>query len=101
MDRLSFYKIVAVDGINELDYASSTLSNFRPKYELTTYRVTEEDLLSPDNISYKVYGTEQYWWLILYFNKIVDPFVDMKVGDLLYIPSLLDVYEFYKSNSLR
>jgi len=29
---------------------------------------------NPENISYKYYGTQDYWWIILLFNEIYDPF---------------------------
>jgi len=31
---------------------------------------------TPDLVSYKVYGTPDYWWVILLFNDIFDPFND-------------------------
>lgn len=101
MERLKFYNLVTVDNIKEVDYMSSALKDFSPRHELSTYRVTEQDLLAPDLISHNVYGTEQYWWIILRFNKIVNPFIELEVGDLLYIPNLIDVYELYKEHRRR
>lgn len=101
MDRLLFYKDTIVEGMWELDYLSSELHSFVPQYEMTTYRVTDLDVLCPDRISWLVYGVEDYWWLILYINKILDPFSQLRAGDLLNIPSMLDIYTFNKKYKLR
>jgi hypothetical protein len=101
MERLKFYDLVTVNDIQEIDYVGSSLKNFSPRYEMSTYRIVEEDLMSPDLISYKVYRTEEYWWLIMRFNKIVDIFTDLAVGDIIYVPSILDIYDFYKANRRR
>lgn len=42
----------------------------------------------PDLISNVFYGTPNYWWLILSFNNINDPFEGLNVGDTILIPKL-------------
>jgi hypothetical protein len=101
MDRLLFYKLAMVDNVAEIDYLTSAMPNFTPRYELATYRLSEEDILRPDLVSKKVYNTEEYWWFILFFNSVVDPFTELEVGDLLFIPNIIDVYEFYKKYRQR
>lgn len=101
MDRTKFYTKVTVDGVEQLDYLHHTLSGFKMKYEPSYYRVNATDLMRPDTISYKNYGTVRYWWLILYVNGIGDPFSELTLGQLLQIPNLIDVYNFYKKYKLR
>lgn len=101
MDRLLFYEKVTVNGIEELDYLSNTLSNFTMKYPVSYYTVLESDLVRPDLISYKMYGSVAYWWVILLVNDVIDPFTGVEVGQVLTIPALLDVYDFQRSNRLR
>lgn len=101
MDRLKFYETALVDGVSELDYLKSNLNKFNPKYGVVSYRVTESDLMRPDLISYRMYQTVEYWWLILLYNQVLDPFAELKVGDLLYIPNILDIYEYYKEYRVR
>ena len=96
MNRLSFYNIDKSTDVDELDYLYNSLSKFNPQYPVGYYRVTDADLMRPDLISFKAYGTADYWWLILAYNDIADALLGMKTGDLLKVPSLLDVYEFYK-----
>lgn len=54
-----------------------------------SYIWTEGDTL--DGVSLAFYGTSQYWWVILDANyKYVFP-TDIKVGDVLSIPSITEV----------
>jgi len=101
MNRTSFYTITDVGNGNEYDHLHNTLSKFTMTYPLSYYRVKEEDIMRLDLVSYKVYKTVDYWWLIGVVNKIEDPFNDIAVGDLLKIPSIFDIYTFYKKYSLR
>lgn len=49
------------------------------------YVMTQDDLDRPDLIAYRYYGTSEFWWVILDYNKVTDPF-SLKVGDRLRIP---------------
>ena len=42
----------------------------------------------PDLISDIFYKTPEYWWLILLYNSIDDPFEGLNVGDQIKIPVL-------------
>jgi hypothetical protein len=56
------------------------------------YTVTEADVMSPDLICAKVYGdgTEDLFWVLLWYNRIADPF-SLAPGMILSIPSIDDV----------
>ena len=102
MNRTDFYtKTSVVDGqtgesIDEFDFLYNSLSNFVMNYNPAYYQVDETDMLRPDMISFKNYGTVVYWWLITYANDIHDPYSDIYVGQLLVIPNILDIYDFFK-----
>ena len=70
-------------------------------YPVNYYVVQSSDLMRPDMISYKLYQTVNYWWLLLYINNIYDPFNDLYAGLQMKVPSLLDIYSFYKRYSVR
>jgi len=70
-------------------------------YPVSYYQVRQDDFMRPDLISYKVYQTVKFWWLIMTVNNINNPFTDLTVGLTLQIPNLLDVYTFYKKYSVR
>ncbi len=42
----------------------------------------------PDLISDIFYGTPEYWWLILLYNNIDDPFEGLNMGDQIKVPIL-------------
>lgn len=42
----------------------------------------------PDLISNVFYGTPNFWWLILSYNNINDPFEGLNVGDTILIPKV-------------
>ncbi len=40
----------------------------------------------PDLLSYEVYGTTDYWWVICLANDIIDPFEQFKAGKQIKVP---------------
>ena len=101
MIRTSFYNIVRNDDTDEYDYLYNNLTKFQMNYSISYYRIEQRDLMRPDLISYKIYGTITYWWLIMMVNGIQNPLKDMIVGELLKIPNILDIYEFQKKWTVR
>jgi hypothetical protein len=101
MDRTTFYHIETVDGVNELDFLHNALSEFEMSYPPTYYRVNGTDVMRPDLISYRYYGTVRFWWIIMLVNGIDNPLTGITVGDILTIPSKLDIYAFQKKYRVR
>lgn len=50
--------------------------------------VTQDYVKRPDLLSYNVYGTTEYWWVIYEFNNIRDPLFGLKRGQILRIPAI-------------
>jgi len=101
MKRTNFYNIVTVNEINELDFLWNSLSDFTLEYAVEYYRVVVQDSMRPDLISYRCYGTVEFWWLILVWNKIENPFTDLIEGMILQIPNKLDIYNFQRQYRMR
>jgi hypothetical protein len=102
VNRTRFYSISTVDGVQEFDFLNQALSQFTLKYPVTYYRLTDTEIARPDLVSASVYnGNIQYWWVILLFNDIRDPFSEMVSGMLLKIPNVLDLYEIFRKYKLR
>lgn len=104
--RSTFIKTVCV----EKDFLLNTFRYFKFKRAFTQYRLQYEDYMRPDLISRKVFGKDDYWWIILKVNpEFQDIWNDFainddqeanypdafRVGYLINIPNLLDVQEFY------
>jgi hypothetical protein len=94
MNRTKFYNSVVVDGITELDFLHNPLSSMELRYEPTYYRTTDTDVMRPDLISYKCYGSVDFWWVLMLVNDIDNPLLDLVSGTILIVPNLLDVYDF-------
>lgn len=67
--------------------------------QFTQYQVTDMELGQPDLISYNVYGNEQYDWLIMNANGIVDPYNDMFSGQVIRIPDLQQALAYLKQHT--
>lgn len=48
----------------------------------------------PDYISFDIYGTTEYWWVILLYNNLMSA-DDLKTGMVISCPSLDSLDEFY------
>jgi hypothetical protein len=101
MDRTKFYEEALVFDKKEYDFLVTNITNFKMTYPPLYYRVNTTDLMRPDMISFNVYGTVKYWWLLMFVNGIFDPFNDLSAGQRLTIPNILDIYDFYKRYAKR
>ena len=66
------------------------------------YTVKGEDA-RPDLISNEIYGSTEYWWIIMYYNGLVRV-DDLKNGSVLAFPKIDDLDELYltlKARELR
>lgn len=52
----------------------------RNGFVFSSYTITETDVGRPDLISLKLYGTIDYWWMLMRANGISDVFNDLFVG---------------------
>lgn len=59
------------------------------------YIVTGDDY-RPDNVSYKIYGTTEFWWVLLIYNDKLS-FNDLQHGDELKYPSIQALEDVYFS----
>ena len=101
MDRTLFFQKEVVDGIKELDFMNNNLTGFVLARNPLYYRVVQGDMQVPDLISYKVYGEERFWWVICLANNVYNIPTDLVVGQLLTIPNILDIYDFFRAYRKR
>ena len=101
MNRTRFYKKTTVNDVNEIDFLWNTLSSFVMKHTRGYYRIKGDEVGQPDLISYRIYGTEKYWWLICLVNKIENPLEDMVEGSIIQLPNVRDIYDFYQKYAMR
>jgi len=107
--RSNFIKTVGL----EKDFLLNSFQFYKFKRPFSKYRLQYEDYLRPDAISRKVYGTDEYWWIILKVNpEFEDIWNDFatdydseiefpdafKIGMMINIPNILDIQEFFTFN---
>lgn len=54
---------------------------------VSIYTVKRQDLGRLDLLAYSYYGNVSLWWIIAAYNGIVNPLIDMTVGQSLRIPN--------------
>ena len=97
--RSNFLQTITVNGIIEKDLRSSEFNNFEFVNKPSKFLVTGKYVNRPDLISYKVYGSSDYWWMICKFNGICDVFTELISGVVIDIPSILDLNNYIANNS--
>jgi len=85
------------DDVIEYDLIQSNWDLFEIKDNITFDTVKYGDVSRPDIMSYRIYGSSEYWWILCKFNQIDDIWNDMYVGQDLIIPSIGDITRFYSS----
>ena len=74
--------LVVGAGSTGFDNAEDSIISYQTAYVINGYEHR------PDLISDIFYNTPEYWWLILLYNNIDDPFEGLNVGDQIKIPNL-------------
>lgn len=74
-------------------YNSNFLSVINTIKQTGEFKVTNEEMRI-DLISYRIYGTTQFWWMLLEYNNIIDQF-SIKQGDILKFFDLSDLESKY------
>ena len=97
LDRENFLTKEVVDNYVELDLSSSQFKSFDPKRPMRYYTIIEDDTQRPDNLSLKLYGRMEYWWIVLKWNGIDDVWNDMTVGEVIKVPDILDIEDWILS----
>lgn len=50
-------------------------------------KITSEFINRPDKVAFTAYGDTKLWWVIYEFNNISDPFFDLKLEQIIRLPS--------------
>ena len=99
-NKKSLYKPVLLNDNKELDYIDTNISDMLNDIKsFTYYTVPQYAEGRMDIVSFIHYETVAFWWLISYYNNIIDPVEELFTGRILKIPSLQEYYKFYNANS--
>jgi hypothetical protein len=95
-NRTNFFPHNVVNDIVECDLPLNYFNTlFTIRKELKYYTIRSSDVQRPDILSYKFYGTDEYWWILLKINNIEDVWNDFYVGQVISVPDKQDIDDFY------
>lgn len=96
----NFYTNNVIDGINEYNLSSINIKDFEfTSFEFTMVYKSEE--YRPDLLCYRIYGTIEYWWILLEINNISNIWDEFVEETLIKYPPISDMQklvEFFKEN---
>ena len=81
----------------ELDLSSSYFYLFKTTRPIRKYQLDRWEKGRPDMLSQKIYGQDDYWWVLLKYNNIMDPYEELVGGVILEVPDVLDIQDFYST----
>ena len=85
-DKLSRYSNIPYwYNLNTQKYTYGTVSWLSDDTSYENYIIQQGDTL--DTLSLRAYGSPIYYWIIASFNRIRDPFEQLKVGEKIKIPT--------------
>jgi nucleoid-associated protein YgaU len=92
-ERYDMSRFMNYDTDNHDPLTSNFLRSLQALQPQGQYTVQGEDG-RPDNLSFKIYGSTQYWWIILLYNGISE-FDKISTGDVLNYPGLDSLEDLY------
>lgn len=94
-NRSNMLEQVAVDDITQLDINRIDFKDFdfgEPSYTM----VRSNERARPDLLSLRVLGTPNYWWFIMWYNGMSDPWHDLMPDVVIKVPNQARVLEAIK-----
>ena len=78
----------------EVILTSNDFAKYNFIYPSYYYSVESDDVQRPDLISLKLYGTIDFWWLLMKFNGVDDVWNELYVGQVLKVPDVRDFTQY-------
>lgn len=98
LTRSKMYTTVNVNGVDEKDFLSNRFRNYDTD-NFTYFTVSKYNKSRPDLIALETLGDEKYWWCILEFNNIQNPFTDLQPGMKIKIPIFTESIDNFIRNN--
>ena len=71
LPKLTYNGVTIADITHRIDMLKSVR-----KYEALYYTVRISEDMTPELLAEKIYGDQDYWWIICTINKVIDPLYD-------------------------
>lgn len=76
-NRETLFQKNIVDGVREVDMGSIDLPSLERSKSFSWTVVQAGEKCRPDLVSFRLYGTPDLWWLVMWLNGISDPWHDL------------------------
>ena len=87
-NRETLLPVNFVDGVKEFDLGSIDLRKLARERVYNWTIVKPHEQCRPDLISYRIYGNQDLWWILMWINGISDPWHDLMPDTALKYPSM-------------
>lgn len=95
-NRTNFVKREVVDNKVEMQLVNDYFEDcFEIKRQVKYYQLEKNDVQHPDLLSIKLYGIQDYWWILCKINNIYDIWYDIVPGKVIVVPNVSDIEDFY------
>jgi len=93
--RTRFQEQETIDGVLEQDILNNNWELFEIKRPMSFFTVTPTFIQRPELLSIKLYGKQAYWWILAKFNNIDDWWNDIQADDVIDVPNIRDIEDWY------
>jgi hypothetical protein len=95
-NRSNFVKKEIVEDKRYLQFVNQYFDDcFVYNREVKYYELEKGDVQQPDLLSLKLYGNQDYWWILCKVNNIHDVWYDIVPGKIIIVPDAQDIEDFY------
>lgn len=94
LNRTNFLETASSTYGKEKVLTSNDFEKYRFIHPMKYYRVTRDDTGRPDLISLKLYGTIDFWWMLMKYNGVDDVWNELYPGQMLKVPDVRDFNQY-------
>ena len=74
-NRETLFQKNIVDDVKEVDMGSIDFPELDEAKVYSWTTVRDQEYCRPDLVSYRLYGTDELWWFVMWLNGISDPYL--------------------------
>ena len=100
VDKYDMAKFLELDEECNFNPMNSYFLYQIPKLPAVGYYTVRKEVNRPDLLSYNIFGSTQYWWIIMWYNNMLKP-QDLKPGIRIKYPSISSIEQLYVNANLQ
>jgi hypothetical protein len=97
-DRANLQPVVTLGGVKVYDWLAGAQTRFINSLEFShNHDIRSDEVGRAPLIAARQYGSISYWWIICYYNGIIDPKKELVAGMRLRIPSAASMEDYLRT----